>query len=192
MRKFITSCFIIGILLICGFTFQTADPDTIPWSEKRKLVWNDFKGPQDPNSDFIAFTSYHINYRIDYKADTAYFRVNCFFKKSESWVKSGGKTVKILAHEQLHFDIGELFTRKVRKRLANHTYGGMKLVKNEAQQIFQGLLDSCSAAQDKYDEETEHSIATAKQAEWEKKIPEELKKYKAYSTPDFKVCVKKK
>ena len=83
------------------------------------------------------------------------FEVNAYFYPEESWYKPAVCDTFILGHEQLHFDISELFARKMRGRLRNTTFS--ENVKQEVRDIYQETLKELEAMQDRYDWETNFS-----------------------------------
>jgi hypothetical protein len=89
--------------------------DRILWSSKRKLVWDDFRGiPDTSRTISIASTSSKIEITENFILNgIPKYEVQCYFIRSESWTKVNDEST--LSHEQLHFDIDELFTRKIRK-----------------------------------------------------------------------------
>jgi predicted secreted Zn-dependent protease len=106
------------------------------------------------------------------------YTITCHFSKSKSWVLH--KTDHILAHEQGHFDIAEVFARKLNKQMSSYVFN-KNTYKTELRNIYQGILDEKEALQNQYDAETNHSINKEKQAEWLIKIQTMLEEYKGYA-----------
>ncbi len=80
----------------------------------------------------------------------------------------------MLAHEQLHFDIAELHSRKMNKRFA--ALQDKKIAKHEAYwQVYEEVWQECLAVQRKYDQETEHGLKKEVNREWFQKIEKQLK-----------------
>lgn len=104
----------------------------------------------------------------------------------QSWVKPDRKTPELLRHEQGHFDIGEIYARKIRTALAPHigtsvTAGGdtANTARDQASSQIQSKLNAIiiplQQAEDQmqtdYDNETGHRIGNpAAQAAWEQEI----------------------
>ena len=78
-----------------------------------------------------------------------------------------------LVHEQLHFDISELFARKMRKQLSKKHF--TKRVKSEINAIYESILKELSDFQNLYDAETNFSRNKEQQLFWNRKIQEALK-----------------
>ena len=91
------------------------------------------------------------------------------------------KSVKLLKHEQGHFDISEIWARKLNKKLQG-LCGRGKTVKDatdDLQKQVQKAYDESERDRDKmekdYDKETKGGTDDAKQAEWDKMISDLLK-----------------
>ena len=104
----------------------------------------------------------------------------CFFIKSKSWAKSKNNDI-LLIHEQGHFDIAELFARKLRKAFAEYKFN-YKTVGKDIDNLF--LLNKQERAKMDalYDKETKHSQDKQQQILWNKRIKTELNKLKKYAS----------
>ena len=89
-----------------------------------------------------------------------------YFYKTHSHIKSTDSL--ILKHEQLHFDIAEVFARKLREKIKNHNkeFFDLESYNKEIDLIYQRYF----LYQERYDRETKHSLNIDKQNEWEEKI----------------------
>jgi predicted secreted Zn-dependent protease len=106
--------------------------------------------------------------------------ISCYYNPNRSWTKSKDSDY-LLAHEQLHFDITELFVRKLRKQLAefgNDCEGLSKHIEDYYNRNYKEFV----AYQDRYDRETKHSLNKEKQQFWEEKVSRELKELKSYAS----------
>ena len=99
-----------------------------------------------------------------------------FFDKSKSWTKAADNK-ELLAHEQLHFDITELFTRKLRKKLSELNDPCGKDSK-KVQGIYDKNFEELNRYQIRYDKETEHSMIETTQKTWEEKIKRSCKSWR--------------
>lgn len=169
----------LHLLLITAPTFPN---DTIEWSDARKLAWTDFKAKPQSFIDAAALTSsgISIGYEFDESINKYKVIVTAFFTPSESWVKADGKNNYVLNHEQQHFNITELYVRKMRKAIAesNFTSGNISTVVNK---IYKQYMKEWDTVQKQYDAETKHSIIEKKQEEWNIKIAKWLKEFQNYS-----------
>jgi predicted secreted Zn-dependent protease len=154
-----------------------ADNSLIDWSHERKLNWEDFKAAPDKNSPNAALTNTAIKIDFSYNNEVLNYHIRCQFDKKNSWGRV--KNEYILSHEQGHFDIAEIFARKLNKALKQYQPHPETLSK-DINSIYQDMMQQYHDRQTAYDEETKFSIDTQKQAEWLKKIKEELKQSEAY------------
>lgn len=155
------------------------DNDQIIWRPDRKLNWDDFLCKPVRNTDAVALTSttlslaYRIhNGEIDYK-------INCGFSKSRSWGLL--KTDYILAHEQAHFDITELYARKLHQALTGHTYNKATPMQKQINAVYEAVMKEKEAYQERYDNETSHSRNKVKQTEWLDTIEAQLAETELYA-----------
>ncbi|TAI48258.1 DUF922 domain-containing protein [Flagellimonas allohymeniacidonis] len=168
--------FIFAFLFLGFFGFAQEIEESILWNPNRKLSWSDFKGKIPPAAVPAATTASGISYKysanlIHHEVDLD-FEVNAYFYPNESWYKPNDCDDLILSHEQLHFDISELFARKMRKKLARTSFSDN--VKAEIRRIYKDILQELEDFQDQYDWETNFSRNREKQLEWNKKIAKAL------------------
>ncbi len=154
--------------------------DIIPWSAERRLNWEDFLSPPQRNTDAVASTSTSLGLAYQVKNYKLNYQITCNFSKSKSW--GAKKTPYILAHEQGHFDITELYARKLHKALLEYKFN-RNTFKSDLDTIYQTLAKQKEAFQNGYDEETDHSRKKAIQMQWLvtiRTLLEETKEYSAY------------
>jgi Bacterial protein of unknown function (DUF922) len=164
--------------------------DSICWTEGLKLKWSDFVGKPSGsvttygNMKALAFTYTNITATGVIQNDLPEFTIFNKFVKSKSWV-ADSTMANLLNHERLHFDIAELYARKIRKGLAD-------LVRKKVNDIakYSTLIDkSLKELEDKnreFDQKTVHGTATPIEKEWEQSIAKELLSLKDYkSTPEM-------
>ena len=181
------------LLLICLCSinlYGQVNDSLIYWNNNTKLKWSDFKMPPNENSTDGAITASGIKTKVSFKKDTIVFIIKSHFSKNESWVKKNKITSNLLKHEQLHFDITELFARKYRNKLKEHIFYS-NTANKEYHQIYNTNHDELNKYQDLYDAETNHSKNEQKQIEWENRISKELKELEKYSSSTVKVLVRK-
>lgn len=167
--------------IVCGFGIgNDSDSDKIYWSQNVRLKWDDFKGKPDNSQIYDASTESTV--KCDLKGDQRGVTITavCFFEKSKSWVKKGKRGDTLLKHEQGHFDLAELYTRKLRKAMKEASFTD-KNVNSEFRTIYQKYVGDLKKEQARYDKETHHSTIYEKQKEWEARIAEELNAMNAYS-----------
>ncbi len=165
---------LIGALLI----FDNQEEEVVLWDSDFKLQWSDFKGkPQ--NDRAAAVTSSGLTYRFsttkrNNDVVSVDFVVSSYFYPNKSWYRPEVCDAIILSHEQLHFDITELFARKFRKRLQEAKFTNN--VKAEVKAIYKQINIELNDFQNLYDLETNFSRNREQQLLWNKKIANALEK----------------
>jgi len=177
-KNLILRSFVLLLYLLPLF----ANAQSVKWNPNRPLKWSDFAGVVDESIHQDAFTHCTTKYTCHWtRRNNHYqfnFTLNSGFDSQSSWCRKGKQTDLLLKHEQLHFDIHELYTRKIFIALNQGTYTDN--YKNEIETIFRKMLKECQAVQDRYDDETDHSRIRDKQLEWEARIKAELIKAPLY------------
>ncbi|MFN8289869.1 MAG: DUF922 domain-containing protein [Chitinophagaceae bacterium] len=175
MNNFCKACL---ALLPLSLYAQQPDEELISWSSSKRLTWSDYKATPDPGSDAAASTTTYLMISYNISDEHFGFKIESKFSRTRSWGLY--KTAYILSHEQGHFDIAEIFARKLNKKMKDYVFN-KRTYQKELKKIYQDILDEKEEWQNRYDKETNHSINKDKQAEWLKKISEALDQYKAYA-----------
>jgi len=171
---------------------KTVVSDQIVWSADRPLTWEDFNGTPDQSVHLHAYT--RVSMKSNFVSNTqtsAVLNVMGYFEKANSWVKKDQKTTSLLLHEQRHFDICDIYRRKLMKELEAHDNFNFSNFGQEAQGIFNRIFKAFQDEQARYDRETEHSKLKDRQEEWGVFIDAELKKLNKYAGHDVTVQVNK-
>ncbi len=172
------------LILVIFLSFLSApiyktqvDEFRIIWNSTRKLTFLDFKADVDKSSSLSASTTIQIQKKASLVEDSLEYSIVCTFLGSKSWIKATKKN--LLNHEQLHFDIGELYARKIRQQFYTLEY---------SEKNYGILLDSVYKVnwkqlileQEKYDIETGHSVIDSIQQRWKNEIDFELNELSAF------------
>jgi hypothetical protein len=153
------------------------EEEFIPWSPDRRLSWDDFLCEPQRNTDAVASTSTSLGMAYQVKNNQFKYQLTCNFSKVRSWGLI--KTPYILGHEQGHFDITELFARKLHKALQEYVMNRATF-KKDIDAIYQTVVMQKEAFQMAYDGETDHSRKKGVQAQWLIKIQKLLEDSEAY------------
>jgi len=171
----------VVLITVSGLQAQpaevTADIELLLWNEFYKLQWDDFQGEPDKTSLGDAGTAVQIKATPFLIKKEIRYDVEAFFNRKKSWVRDTSPS--LLAHEQLHFDIAELYARKVRKKIRELQARGVNNIKTYNAAI-QALLLESNEVDQRYDLETLHGALSKKQAAWTEKIKEQLASLKKY------------
>lgn len=151
--------------------------DQLSWNEFYKLQWDDFQGEPDINSLADAATSVSIKAKPFLLKKRIEYDVVAVFNRRKSWARD--KSPSLLAHEQLHFDIAELYARKIRLKIRQLNRQGVNDIKVYNTAIHQ-LLEESNEADQQYDIETLHGALSKKQAAWVARVKDELASLRTY------------
>jgi hypothetical protein len=157
---------------------QSKNEELLEWSASRKLSWNDYKARPDPESDAAASTTSYLAIEYNISSSNFGYKIQSRFSKTHSWGLH--KTDYILGHEQGHFDIAEIFARKLNKKMNEYRFD-KKTYQKDLNKIYHDILDEKEKMQNAYDKETNHSINKENQEEWLKKIAKMLEEYDEYA-----------
>ncbi|HUR66534.1 MAG TPA: DUF922 domain-containing protein [Chitinophagaceae bacterium] len=172
--------YVLGLFVLQPTATQAQDPgeELLKWSSTRKLTWSDYKAAPNPNSDAAASTTSYLGISYNISSRDFSYKIDSKFSKTRSWGLH--KTAYILSHEQGHFDIAEVFARKLHKKMSEYRFD-RKNYEKDLRKIYQEILDEKEATQNDYDKQTNHSINKEKQAEWLVKIANMLEEYKFFA-----------
>ena len=170
-------------LLLAAFIFPLLillqrDDDYIKWQEERKLTWDDFKAVPVKMGSTAAMTTTHLGFGYSISNGVITYKIDCRFETKKSWglVKNDW----ILKHEQGHFDIAELFARKLNQQTSEYKLNRNSF-KTDLDAIYKSVVDEKEKYQQLYDDETDYSRDKKKQEDWLKKIEKELKETKDWA-----------
>jgi predicted secreted Zn-dependent protease len=167
------------IMLFISLTgFNTdGDQNKLVWSDHGQLTWEDFKGQPKQNSFGDALTAVNISAKPYVKNRKLNYAVKAYFLKDKSWCKV--RSGNLLEHEQLHFDIAELYARKVRKKVAELQRTGIRDHRVYNNAIEQILAESNELDQ-RYDRQTLNGSLPNKQFVWELEIKIQMNELQAF------------
>lgn len=153
--------------------------DSIPWSKKARLQWSDFSGRPDTLSQGTAGCAASIYVKGISDNGLPNFLVSNFFVKNRAWTKDSTSSI-LLQHEQLHFDIAEIYARKIRKAIDSLRKRKVRTVNNYSLEIMK-LLKMRDETDSLYDEQTSHGVNGKAQFDWTQKILKELEALNDYA-----------
>lgn len=155
------------------------DKEFIPWTEERLLTWNDFQSRPQRRSDAVASTSTSLGLTYKLTSGNITYDITCAFSKAKSWGTL--KTAYILAHEQGHFDITEIYARKLHHALAAYKLKS-RAYQQDIARIYQQIVKEKEHLQQLYDNQSDHSRNKKVQANWEEIIDALLAETRPYAT----------
>lgn len=160
------------------FTDYTEEPegDTIYYSAKRPLRWDDFRAkPEGGKYEAQVFPSIGYSEQVEIVKGTVIIRmsIKTYVPKSACWVRDGSRNAYSLNHEQRHFEIVKIIAERFKQKLRTEKL----TVDNYDGPINVQYLESfheMNGMQDQYDAETRHGTDTYVQRQWNEKIDKEL------------------
>ena len=189
--------FLIGFISLMSFSF--VKDDFILWQENKKLKIQDFKAD---NKDTVKvnrqqFLGAISAIRIEYssfqrnKNSVPDFSIKTYFDPNESWMLL--KNDYVLQHEQIHFDLTELYARKMRKSiesLRQKNVTNISIYRKKIQR-WNAMKEKASNQFDADNQDYYIKIGqkilfqkNPKQEAWKKKVDRELFQYSLFKNAD--------
>ena len=189
--------FFIGFISLMSFSF--VKDDFILWQENKKLKIQDFKAD---NKDTVKvnrqqFLGAISAIRIEYssfqrnKNSVPDFSIKTYFDPNESWMLL--KNDYVLQHEQIHFDLTELYARKMRKSvesLRQKNITNISIYRKKIQR-WNAMKEKASNQFDADNQDYYIKIGqkilfqkNPKQEAWKKKVDRELFQYSLFKNAD--------
>ena len=151
----------------------------IPWHDERLLTWDDFQGPPKRHTDAVASTSTSLGISYQIVNGELKYQITCNFSKTKSW--GSMKTDYILAHEQAHFDITEIYARRMHQALSNYQLN-KRTYQDDINKIYNDIVSGKEALQHAYDGGSDHSRKKKEQYQWLEKINQLLEETAPYAS----------
>jgi hypothetical protein len=159
--------------VVCGQSTAYA----LKWTQHPALSWDDFKGrARRTAGEPSAVTDTGFRVQLECHEAALDIRVEVEFYPNSSWVKPGRKSLELLKHEQGHFDLTELYARKMRKAIRDAKIGceDDRTAEADGKRIFAQLDRDWEKSEKQYDAETMDGTDLVRQAEASAKIAKEL------------------
>jgi len=172
--------FLVIILIFFNFLVFNNE-NIIQWSENYKLRFCDFTQVAPLNSDSLGMSRTGVKYSIDLLDDTLVFESTAFFDKNKSWIKQRDSST--LNHEQMHFNLTEVYSRKLKERVQFSIKTNLKPEAIEAQidSIFKLNQLELWKEQDLYDNIVKIAFNEEGQVFWNHKIDSSLTVSRAFA-----------
>lgn len=180
MIRIKTGAILLGLIIAFPlYAERNPEPDSIIyWSQENPLEWSDFRGPPDKNNPLYARTYYELHLKPIREDHQFHYVIINRFIPSQSWKKDTSKA--LLGHEQLHFDIAEIYARKMRRKI-NKLQQGEDPDPEAIMEVFENIYSDMEAYQQTYDRKTNHGLKSEAQQRWEQKVHQQLKDLQAYA-----------
>jgi hypothetical protein len=176
--------YIVIAFLTAMAAYGQSTTRALRWEQHPALSWNDFKGrARRSTGEPSAVTDTGFRVQLECREGVLDIRVGVEFYVSSSWVKQGRKSAELLRHEQGHFDITELYARKMRKAIRDANIGCEDDRQAEAagKRIFARLDQEWDREEKQYDAETNDGTDLVKQKEASGRIARSLAELGRYT-----------
>ena len=169
---------LLAAVILCTVSAaHTGNNDLIQWSNSHRLTWNDFMAVPPEHAYNAALTCTSIEMRFTYNGEGLDYVISCNFDKNSSWGRI--KNDYILAHEQAHFDMAEIYARRLQQAIKDYTVNE-KTLGRDMNALYKKTMDELQQMQKLYDDETDHSRNAPQQKLWLVKIGNMLNALPSY------------
>lgn len=172
------------LLFASGATGQEPCKPLI-WSNTQRLIFEDFCGLPDRSSSFGALSYCYVNEHYSFDYDTLEYDIFSLFNCAKSWININDSG--LLAHEQMHFDIGEIHSRSIKKKLNSLT--GKRVDDSQVYYILTSEMQNMISINTLFDSETSHGTREMQTKVWAERIKNILDSLDGYKEPKGKVPI---
>lgn len=161
--------------------------DSIPWSRYGPLDWNDFKGRAPVGGVEGARTVYALTYESQCRGNKFTFLVTAVFFPHQSWVKRSvvidpSESARVLRHERTHFNVTEVYARRMRKYFAE-LYNPCGQTDDQVRAAVDRFVADEAALQKRYDDESGYGLEAPRQRVWDRDVEEQLRTLEKFAQP---------
>ena len=162
----------------------------IVWDARRRLSITDFKG-DTLNRPFQAATCSSFKYKTWGKLIDGYMTlsVETFFDCFCSYFKPDPAAETLLEHEQIHFDISEIYARRFVRQVSSEIKS-IEEFNNTGEKIARTIVLDMQKRQDLYDSEV--YADPSKQGAWIEKTQNELQELQEFAPKQLRIRFKAK
>lgn len=154
------------------------------WSRSRPLGWADFAAAPPSGGTEGAHTVYSLLYGFQCTKGHFDAGVMAAFLSKRSWVlpevladPALGK--RTLNHEQTHFNLTEVYARRLRLLFAS-TYNPCGKADSDLRAVADQVVSEERDDQARYDQDTAHGLNHARQAAWDRDVHDLLASLQTY------------
>ena len=190
MLKNLSLSLIVVFIVCAAFVIPQSNEKLLYYDNNVKLKWSDFKASPDPEASVFAssYLGFSLGYKGTARQDSLIVVVESFFNRDISWYKDD-TTAYNLQHEQTHFDITELYSRKLKQSIqgATLTYKNYQSVMRELEKKAHADMNTADSI---YETVTDFSRNKIEQKKWNDNIAADLKNLSGFAADTFKVAVR--
>lgn len=178
MKKRLLLALAVPLLLTTCAIDSSWAQDFIVWQPGVKLKWDDFLAKPERHNRASALTTSGIHYHGEVNDSDVVDTIAAIFYEDQSWVRH--RSDRLLLHEQGHFDITEIYARRLRKRIMEIPVRSDK-PEFQLPLIYYVVEAERRKTENLYDEETDHGKNEEGQSRWNDKIRTELDSLKQFA-----------
>ena len=166
-----------------GGVAKPAPAAVIAWSATRPLALADFLGHPPYADPLAALSSTDIRAGAACRDYVFSGSVQATFDPNASWLRDPKTaTPALLRHEQLHFDLTEVYARMLRQKLvAFQAKANCEKLQPAFDNLTKPMYTIWNREQNRYDAETNHGLNAVRQAYWEKQTQLRLEQLQAFA-----------
>ena len=157
--------------------------EPIAWSATRLLTLTDFQGHYPAGDPLAGLSSTDIRAGAACRDYVFTGSVKATFDPNTSWLRdSKNATPMLLRHEQLHFDLTEIYARLLRQKLVVfQAKANCEKLQPAFDNLTKPMYNEWNREENRYDQETNHGLNAVRQAYWEKQTQVRLEQLKAFA-----------
>jgi hypothetical protein len=172
--------FLTALILILSSFRQVSAQDTLYWSSGYKLTPKDFRGKPDTNATYPAKAICGIKYIGHASKNSVRTEAFGIFICPKSWAVISKDDSLWLIHEQLYFDIAELFARKLRKTFSEYKFRYVT-VQQDLDSLYDINHEEMKNMHTSYEKETNYGNDESAQSIWNARIKSEMENFEKYA-----------
>lgn len=160
------------------------------WNQDSTLIWEDFQGIPDTSSQLSAYSTFSLPFGFTSDGEgEIWVTLKVFLAKKDSWVIKAEENDLLLKHEQVHFDIAELYRRKIIKALKNTSLTKINYMQKINDIINRYWTNEYKSRQNEYDKDSDYSRNIKGQIKWTKLIKKEIQEYDDYTAVELRLSL---
>jgi len=168
-------------LIFSDYHDEQPETDTIYYSARRPITWDDFQDKRNITSNYSAAVMPGLGFTeqtsINKGVITVRIAMKVYLPKSANWVKSGAENAYSLNHEQRHFDVVKLVSEQFKMQMLAEALPVLNYDGSINAAYFDALREM-DRMQKQYDDETAHGANTSAQERWNAYIDKKLAEFK--------------
>ncbi len=171
---------ITTLILTLFSDIKVSAQDTLYWSSGYKLTYKDFRGKPDTAASYPSISVCGIKYTGHAKKNAVQTEASGIFIRPKSWAVPAEDDSLWLIHEQMNFDMAELFARKLRKTFSEYQFR-YATVQQDLDSLYDINHDEMNKMHESYEKETNHGLDESAQTMWNHRIKSEMENFNKYS-----------